>query len=508
MAPPVLTKRAPPPDPPDVGNRVSKSTSTLNKTNGITFSKLRSTSYKSTALYKSGIMEEKLGVEQLSNDEQADEELEMDVVSEESSSNVVNTDKFEEDFPRLTGSSGDNSTTCNPMNSNTDETKQSVTSLMDAIKGLLDLTNPYLKKLEEDHPGVGTDFLALLADGASRAMRGERVYTKLQNVSSTNSKVSKPSWAEKAGVLVNGQNISLKKQTIRSVPPSGQSKEDRRVIIRLGTDHEARKASPFELRQKIQQLIPDKTLIADVWTVPSGVAILAPSPAKAATLLQYKEAIENRFGNANVERQETWTTFVVGPIPKKLRGLDGLYDPFDGLLQDELAPIRDIVPIRHVTWTRRSLNDEPFGNIRICVPEIKASKFPSRLRLFGEAVSVQRIKKRSQITTCDKCYGFHATRTCARPAKCKDCGTEAHDGPCKMPAKCLNCRGPHSSVDVSCPARPRRKNGVLIRPTYNQLQQIRLAGQREFAKTSEHQSLDSLSTPIVQSGTDNIPTSN
>lgn len=72
----------------------------------------------------------------------------------------------------------------------------------------------------------------------------------------------------------------------------------------------------------------------------------------------------------------------MGPISKKIRGLDGFYDSFHGLLQEELGPIRDTVPIRPLSWTHRSLTDEPYGNIRICVPEIKASKFPSRLRLF------------------------------------------------------------------------------------------------------------------------------
>ncbi|POS83874.1 hypothetical protein EPUL_004565 [Erysiphe pulchra] len=135
----------------------------------------------------------------------------------------------------------------------------------------------------------------------------------------------------------------------------------------------------------------------DVWTALSGVAILALTPDKTAALLQFKEAIENRFGDACVERQETWTTFVMGPIPKKLRSLDGIQDPFDGFQHEELASIHDVVPIRHVSWTRRSLNDESVGNTRLCVPEIKASKFSSRLRLFGEAVSIQGIRKRNQI---------------------------------------------------------------------------------------------------------------
>ncbi|KHJ33276.1 putative effector protein [Erysiphe necator] len=310
MAPPVFNKRGPPPDPPDAGNRVSKTTSTLNRKSGTSITKPRSTPHANVALHKSSILEKNFGTEQFSIDDQADK-ADMDVEPEELSINTINSDPFEEDFPPLSGISNANVAKSTTESSKINEENRSATLLMDAIKGLLDLTNPYLKKLEEEHPGIGTNFMALLADGASRAMRGERVYTNLSNISSSNPKVSKPSWAEKASAAVNGQNISLKKQTIRASPPRGQSKEDRRVIIRLGPDHEARKTGSFELRQKIQQLIPDKSLIADVWTVPSGVAILAATPAKAATLLQYKEAIENRFGDAIVERQETWTTFVL-----------------------------------------------------------------------------------------------------------------------------------------------------------------------------------------------------
>ncbi|KAI0999256.1 hypothetical protein K3495_g8941 [Podosphaera aphanis] len=54
----------------------------------------------------------------------------------------------------------------------TTSTPHNSASLMDAIKGLLDLTNDYLRELENKHPGDGADLIALLADGAPRAMRG------------------------------------------------------------------------------------------------------------------------------------------------------------------------------------------------------------------------------------------------------------------------------------------------------------------------------------------------
>lgn len=493
MAPPLITKRGPPPDPPDAGNRVSKTTTTLNRSNSTAISKARSTPYTTAALHKSSILLKKLGAEQFSTDDQK-EDAEMDVESEETQINFDDTDPFEEEFPPLSKVIDDKSSKSNIERDCRNATKHNTTSLMDAIKGLLDLTNPYLKNLEVEHPGVGTDFLALLADGASRAMRGERVYSNLQNTSPTNSKVPKASWAEKTGALENGKVIQLKKQAIRASPPRDQSKEDRRVIIRLGPDHEARKAGSFEIRQQIQQLITDKSLVADVWTVPSGIAILAPTPAKAAALLQFKEAIEKRFGNAKVERQETWVTFIIGPIPKKIRGLDGMYNTMDGLLEEELAPIKENVPIRHIGWTHRSENEEPYGQVRICVPENKADKFPSRLRVFGEAVSIQRIRQRRPVIVCDKCHGFHATRTCARPAKCPNCGANTHDDPCKTTPRCLNCRGPHSSTDPTCPARPRRSNGTLRRPTGAQLLRIRAAGSREYASKNNKRTIDLTAT--------------
>lgn len=87
-------------------------------------------------------------------------------------------------------------------------------------------------------------------------------------------------------------------------------------MIQLSPDHEARKTIVYELEAKIKILVPDSSLISDVWTVPSGLAILIPTPAKVVTILQAISAIEEKFENAVVERQETRTTFVIGPVPK------------------------------------------------------------------------------------------------------------------------------------------------------------------------------------------------
>ncbi|POS82798.1 hypothetical protein EPUL_005784, partial [Erysiphe pulchra] len=85
--------------------------------------------------------------------------------------------------------------------------------------------------------------------------------------------------------------------------------------------------------------VPDSSLVSNVWNLPSVVAILALKSAKAATILRSKSAIDERFSNATVERQETWTTFVIGPIQKQIRCLDDFRDPMDELLREELASV-------------------------------------------------------------------------------------------------------------------------------------------------------------------------
>ncbi|KHJ33039.1 putative effector protein [Erysiphe necator] len=268
-------------------------------------------------------------------------------------------------------------------------------------------------------------------------------------------------------------------------------------MIRLEHDHEARKTKPFLLRQQLQSLLPNPSLVADAMQVPSGIAILAPTPAKAAEILQYKDDIERRFGKAVVERQESWTTFIVGPLPKQVTTMDEKEDPLDGLILQEpgLASIRDEIPIKRIAWKNRSKeSSDLLGQVRIHIPKTKAHKFPKKLQLFGFAVGIQRIQDRKPIPTCEKCHGFHSTRTCARQPMCKMCGTESHEGSCAHPIRCLNCRGPHESTSISCPARSCRKNGAIVRPSGAQLRHIRIVGRREFIKAHPHENTQE-STP-------------
>ncbi|POS83309.1 hypothetical protein EPUL_005562, partial [Erysiphe pulchra] len=346
---------------------------------------------------------------------------------------------------------------------------------MKKARGLLNLIGPYLEEMEIDFPGAGAGYLALISEEVSLAIRGEEIFPKTSKFTDNMpilSMYKKSSWAATAASRHNNAAINLTQRLPRRpTPPQGQSHEDRRVMVRHNSENEARKTEPFLLRQQIQRMIPDLSLVTDAIVVLSGVAILAPTPAKAATILQYKEVIACERNQA-VERQESWTTFVIGPLPKCISTMHGPQDPLEGLLLQEpgFASIRDESP-------------EPLGHIRIHVSGTKANKFPSRLQFFGAAVCIQRSREHKPVTTCEKCHGFHSTCTCARQPMCNLCGTEKHERPCAQPRRYLNCRGPHESTSVFCPARPCRKNGVFVRPTGAQLRLIRRAGRKDFNDT-------------------------
>ncbi|KHJ32559.1 hypothetical protein EV44_g4019 [Erysiphe necator] len=176
--------------------------------------------------------------------------------------------------------------TPSPSNNSSSKGQGSAASLMGAIKELLDLTNYYLENLEIQYSGIGSDLLALIADGVSRAMRGERVYRDLSKIKNTHKHPVPEKWAGKAKDQSAGTKVfNIKRQTLKATLPHGQSKEDRRVMIRLKPDREARKNGSFEHRQTIQKLVPESSLVSDAWIVPSVIATLAPIPAKAAVIL-------------------------------------------------------------------------------------------------------------------------------------------------------------------------------------------------------------------------------
>ncbi|KAI0993151.1 hypothetical protein K3495_g15033 [Podosphaera aphanis] len=292
-------------------------------------------------------------------------------------------------------------------------------------------------------------------------------------------------------------------------PPPTTPKSDARVIVRLPANHPLRSEDPFLVRTKLRRLLSRPELIKDIRIVPTGLALVAPSPSQAHDLLEAAKALKPITGEAIVELQEKRLTYLLGPVPKYGYNAQGNREALslDEIRQELEAEKITSDSIYAMSWTRRS-NESPRsdGTIRLVLKASAIKSLPNNVRLFAQAVRLRPANDRPLLPSCSKCYGFHNINACTRSPRCRFCAAESHTGPCSTPHKCLNCLGPHSSDEKNCPARPRRENGVFVRPDKGRLQHIRRQGHKAWlavhpsatAKTSNEQISTQISNIDIQ----------
>lgn len=81
----------------------------------------------------------------------------------------------------------------------------------------MNLVGPYLEEKEDVCLGVGADFLALISDGVSRAIRGKKIYrssTTSKGANDNEINRSRNTWAFKAAAgNVRGTNVDFRRST-------------------------------------------------------------------------------------------------------------------------------------------------------------------------------------------------------------------------------------------------------------------------------------------------------
>jgi hypothetical protein len=89
---------------------------------------------------------------------------------------------------------------------------------------------------------------------------------------------------------------------------------------------------------------------------------------------------------------------------------------------------------------------------------------PRQLRLFGTIATATYLPHKTTIVQCNQCWMWHNVRSCARPPRCRLCGStehpeEGHSNHCGTPSphlcppRCLHCHGPHPADSTACPFR-------------------------------------------------------
>lgn len=334
--------------------------------------------------------------------------------------------------------------------------------------------------------GIGRVIQGRMTEAAPQVGRAVNAPTPRTHGKKDDKQLKAATYAE---VIGTGSSSSkpepdAKRRVMKASPPRNQGDNDRRVMIRFSDESPVRQMEAYTIRERIRASVQHPDIVQDAWHVKSGVAVLTPSPAKAAELLQDGFKLKVELGAQAVEQQDNWTTFVVGPISKRQIGLNSMEDVTQEMVKNEVyTATPKKIAIQACTWTRRT--ESPHlaeGYARVCLKTPQAHLFPPRLRLFGRPVTVNRIKAKPTVSQCSRCHGFHNARNCARPAKCLKCGAIDHPGDaCPRPERCLNCRGPYPSDHAECPARPKYVGGNLSSPTRRMLRAIRRSGGHEYA---------------------------
>ncbi|EED15778.1 hypothetical protein TSTA_009030 [Talaromyces stipitatus ATCC 10500] len=258
----------------------------------------------------------------------------------------------------------------------------------------------------------------------------------------------------------------------KPMPLVKQPLPDNRLFVRLPADHAARKMEAYAIYSSLRsQLNSNSSALKEVQATKTGFALCPSSPEALLTLEAQKEIISAFFVNCQIERSSRWVSYRVTNVPRKVgQILDGQYSliPVNPtLLSSEISETTRLKPISiSETATSAANPDTLSSSWFVNFPEGTKLPLPIQLRLFGTITNARHLSKRTTVIQCTRCWKWHNARSCARPSRCRLCGSSEHTEqghvnrctalePHQCPPRCIHCHGPHPADFPECLLRPK-----------------------------------------------------
>ncbi len=254
----------------------------------------------------------------------------------------------------------------------------------------------------------------------------------------------------------------------RKAPPPPP---DNRLFIRLPPDSQTRSLGPYALLTVIRARLTNPEILREVQSTKTGFALCPSSPDALQALEAQGEAITSVFGQCSIERATKWISYRITNIPRSigLIGSNNIYTMGQvnpSLLSTAIYETTGITPTR-VTETPASSNNPGAFSTSWFVnfPEESKVTLPRQLRILGAAASTRLLHAKVNAIQCGRCQNWHNIRSCARPPRCRLCGStehteEGHTNHCNTPgshtcpSRCVHCHGPHAADSPECLLRP------------------------------------------------------
>lgn len=275
--------------------------------------------------------------------------------------------------------------------------------------------------------------------------------------------------------------------------------KDLRLFARLPPDSPMRKHTTFALVNALRRQIGTQgpKVLKDVHKTPSGLALVPRDAQGQQILLAHSKDITTFLSATALDLAQEWTTYVVQDVPDSIPSfLDGEVQAVtEDLVREEIALFTKAKPtaVRTSAAPRKALGHK---NMIVSFLADEDPQWRGRIYLFGTACVARRFEKKPAIVQCERCHGFHSTRSCIRAQRCAACASTGHAtadhpqnscltaDPHTCPPRCANCLGPHPATALECLLRPTRRNGAIFQPGREQAKVIRLEEGRRMAKAA------------------------
>jgi hypothetical protein len=269
--------------------------------------------------------------------------------------------------------------------------------------------------------------------------------------------------------------LTLLAKLPRKSPPK-QPAPDNRLFVRLPNSHLARGMQAYAIYSSLRaELGPNGPLLKEVQPTKTGFALCPSSPNGLPALEAQKETISAFFGDCQVEQGTRWVSYRVTNVPRSIGQLsqDNKYSLVlvdSEAVASAVTDTTGLTPIS-VTQTLSSVNNPhaPYSSWFVNFPEGTTTTLPRQLRLFGATASTRLLARKTTVIQCNRCWMWHNPRSCARPPRCRLCGStehpeEGHGNRCsaphphQCPPRCFHCHGPHPADHPECLLRPSKSN--------------------------------------------------
>src|ERR1700742_2433200 len=294
--------------------------------------------------------------------------------------------------------------------------------------------------------------------------------------------------------------------------PAQTSREDHRVLVTLpSASLLGAREETYLLRRRLVDKVNGLTMakIPAISPTMTGWALFPSDLATRDLLLteSNQAAVLEALGGDRILVPEVWFDYVVPLIPAAFHGISGEILVTQDLMLEEAFNQTGETPVR-CDMSRHGAN--PTTGKASWIISFKKKVRP--FHIFNTWSQARLIDKKPRITrhAIGGCQGWCNPVKCTRAPLCGHCGSklEGHDGPtgenCQHGAKCANCWGPHKASHDNCPARPKTKNGRIVRPTKAEIRRIRQAGRQAASAAAAGSTSRSTSTSPSSTGRANL----